>query len=744
MSSTQDQSGFYSTPAFEIFRRGLTVQTVKKFRGLNAYLPLTQLTPDVASDLLNVIVTSSGQLSKLRIPIPLSSPIAGQGNGPYSFWDFQQGNGVRQVLAHFGSAIYSFDPAFVTPTLIENNGINAPPWSFVEANNILFGANGNRMQKWTGTAWQQWGINTPATTPTVGTIAQTGAVNILNAPPPHGITNAGQTVSEVIVTANPNVSLGQSVIIAGNSNGVFNGTWVAASPSQPLGPNFFFWVTIPGVTGFQTGDGGTALPVVNPTVGWSWAYAYKNSVTGHVSSISPVSPASIPAAGFAAQITAAAPTDPQVDTLVWFRTLDGGGDYFRQCEVTLATGAIAFANGGPETAAQVGGAGPFIVLNDNGTPDSTLDQTTRGPVINNPPPQGTYLTVAQGRIFVAGLVGGQQVVAYSGYEQILIGRPEESFPPNNRLLLSIGAEAVAGLGTLHSGVVMFSSTGKMWMLRGQMEDITLSTPIIFTQFFEEMPWTLGCLSHYTIQSTPYGLVWLAGDKTVQFWSGQSAPIDISEPIYPLLRSITPGTEKLCAGSFFNWLERDWYALTCATGGSASPNTIFFFSMEADSQQIDIFTVTLPANWIGVQSTPSLQRRLLISNGGIISEIPVRATDINGITNDFTTYPPTSGVLRAYWRSGYFGNDQPEQSKMWRWSRMVTDGGTPSYQHQFRFVDDTNLIQAPAILGPVPAQTMRTPMNQRGYRASVEIDFPEADASMNVLELQVAFIGTSQR
>jgi hypothetical protein len=669
MATTPQQGGFYSTPAFEIFRRGLIVQTIKRFRGLNVSMPLTQLTPDIASDLLNVIVSNDGLLAKLRLPIALSQANPSGNVGPFSFWDFQQGSGLRQVLAHFGQDIYAFDPAFAAPggSLIDSNALNTPPWSFVEANNILFGANGQRMQKWTGAGvatngplgtiipapgWEMWGIAQPIITPTLGP----------------------QT--------------------AGN---------------------------------------------LSPATGYQYQYAYKNSVTGHVGNASLASNSTGAAASKQFQVNAVASTDSQVDTIVWFRNLDGGGDFFRLAEVNLVNGIVSFNT---NTVTVVAATGNLDIV-DN-TPDSSLDLTTRAPLINNPPPVGTYTALAQGRVFIAGLVGAGADVVYSGYEQIVVGRPEESFPPNNRIRLTIGAESVVGLGVLHSGVVMFSSTGKLWMLRGAVEDITLSAPVAFSEFLEELPWPLGCLSHYTIQSTPYGLVWLAGDKTVQFWDGRSDPTDISESVYALLRTITPGTERLCAGAFFNWLERDWYALTCATGGAAAPNTIIFFGLNNDTKQIDVFVSNLQADWLGVQSTAALQRRLLISHGGVISEIPVKATDTGGLTTDFTTYPPTSGVLRAYWRSGYFGNDQPEQSKMFRWTRQVVDSGISDYQITSRYVDDANLINAPRIVGPVQAVGMRTPLNQRGYRVSVEIDFPETDASMSVMELQVAYIGTSQR
>lgn len=701
-------------------------------------MPLTQTTPDIAIDLLNVIVGSNGELSKLRLPINLSPAIGGFNAGPYSFWDFQQAVGTRQVLAHFGSSLYYFTNDLATATLIETNNLNLGAWSFVEANNILFGANGSRMQKWTGAAWQKWGITAPTSRPSLG-VANLPTVNV------RVIEQLGTTDAFVILASgSPVPSVGQSVTFAGNSFAGYNATWAvtSANPNYAGSPVFDFNYTI--AQGSQTnpfvGNGGTVAYNLSLLTGWSYAYAYKNSITGHVSNISPTTFAGMPASGKMNQMSATAPTDPQVDTIVWFRTTDGGGDYFRLAEVNLTTGALVFNAGVVNVVAGSGN----LSITDN-TTDGGLDLTTRGPLINNPPPQGQYVAVAQGRVFIVGLAGALNDIVYSGYEQIITGRPEESFPPNNRLHVQIGAESVVGLGALHGGVVMFSNTGRFWQLRGAIEDITLSAPVAFSDVFEELPWTLGCLSHYTIQNTPYGLVWLAGDKTVQFWDGRSEPIDISKPVYPLLRTITPGTELQCVGAYFNWLERDWYALTCATNGAGAPNTIIFWALDSQSSEIDVFVSSLQANWLGVVSTSKLQRKLLLSNVGRISELPVRATDQSGLTNDFTTYPPTSGNLPAYWRGGYFGNDSPEQSKLFRWARFVPDRGLRSYQVQARFVDDTNTIDQPRILGPTSVQPSgRVALNQRGYRSSVEIDFPETDVSCNVLELQMAWIGTSQR
>lgn len=667
-------NNLYSTPAFEIFRRALTVQSIQKFRGLNGYTTLAQLGPEWAQDLLNVIISGSGGLSKLRLPKVLSAAIGGQNLGPASFWDFQQGNGTRQVIANFGNSLYFYFNDLAQVQLIQTDPTLAGPWSFAYANSFLFGANGITMKLWTGANLYSWGFNGPANAPT-GPVAIAGALS--------------------------------------------------------------------------------------PITGYEYSYAWKNSITGHVSNRTPVTASTGAQANKAFQVTGTAPaidaTTPSgfvggIDTIVWFRNLDGGGDQFRLAEVNLLSGAVLTFQSNASVVTVAGTS--FLEITDN-SPDSALDQTTIGPLINNPPVVGKYVAVGQNRVFVFNLAGAPQDFIYSGYEQILLGRPEQSFPPNNRIRLSIGAEALAGGGVLHSGVVAFSQTGRMFMLRGAIEDITLAVPVNFSAYLEELPWTLGCASHFTIQTTPYGLVWLAGDKTVQLFDGHSPPVDISAPVYPLLRRITPGTESQCVASYFNWLERDWYALVCALDGALAPTHIIFFAANkqpdsTDLESIEIFVSDLPSSlpgitWIGLLTNSKLQRMLCVAAGGLIQQLPVTSDTVGGLTLDETINPATNGRLNAYWRSGYFGSDLPERSKMFRWARLISDQDPSAFQMVVRLVDDeARTLLQPEIRGPLKLTSSRLGVNRRAKRASLEIDFPANDAPANVIELQMAYIGTSQR
>lgn len=661
--SSPAQGGFFSTPAFELFRRGMETSTVKKFRGLNAYMPVTTLSSDWAIDLLNVIVGSDGALHKFRLPQVQSPFIPGSASGPNTFFDFQQANGTRQVLGTIGINIFKFTNNMTAVTLVENNPLNSGIWSFAEAQNVLYGTNGQRVRKWDGTNWYAWGL--------------------------------------------------------------------PVAPSAPV----------------ITEQAGGAI---SPTFGYEWGWSWKNSgATGSPVNVGTVSPASaqIGAGHLNKRYQAATnvdPPDPQIDTLVWFRTIDGGGQLYRIAEVNINTGAVVTFQSSAAITSAADGSGKFTIIVDD-SPDSALDLITIGPLINNPPLQGKFVAYGQGRVLILNLVGAPQDIIYSGYETIVIGNPPECFPPNNRLRLSVGAEQVAGGGIIHAGVVAFSQTGHMYMLRGQLEDITSTAPVVFTEYLEELPWTLGCLSHFTIQPTPHGLVWLAGDKTVQLFDGYTEPQDISYSVYPILRTITPGTEGNAVAAYFNWLERDWYCLSVAVGGSTTNNRLIFWGFNASLQEIDVWVTTIQADFVGVVSTAALQRQLVIAAQGRLSIVPVAGDTLGGITQDFTITPATNGNLAAFWRSAYFGNDQPQRSKMFRYGRIATDQPLAAWQFQYYVVDDFNHpIAQPEFIGPVKPNAGKFAINRRAKRVSVEIDFPQADAPASVTELQLSVIPSSDR
>jgi hypothetical protein len=789
--------------------RNLIPETIKKFRGINVWSSYANSTPDQATDCLNVIVSGSGAIEKMRVPVALT-PVA-IAETLVRLREYENGNiGLRQVVGQFGRKLYTFDGNW-TSTLIDTNPLNGQGlYDFIESNNRFFGANGFRNFKWDGTNLTNWGIVGPSAAPTVGTSTAPGAVpvNIGPAATPYTLGTAPGSnwrTSNLAVISLPSpgtwagVNAGDILLVAGMSDASFNGVWTVNSVTLPQILNYFnvgpdtlnvaggtatdFYqggiyrynnevtvttttphgrasqdhVTIAGVadTSFNgtfaidsivsptqftcqqvgpnaTSGGGTETPspsAIYQLGGRSYRVSYVNSKTGHISNGSPISAATGNLNGtLNVTLTAPASTDPQVDSAILWSTLDGGSDFYfnQQIQITPLTAPVF----------------------QDTTGDLNLDTSRIAPLINNPPPLGKYTAKYQGRSLVFDLPGDLQGLAYSGYEAILEGNPEESFPPNNLLHLQFGTSELRGVGACATGLVLFARSQRdkldsMYLLLGQLQDITIDAPVQLSTFLRPLPWKLGCFSRYSVQETPHGVVWLASDKTIHLFDGSNQPVSLSDSINPLLRQITPGTESNIRSAFFNYIERDWYVLSAAINNAQSANQIVILDLNPDAAQNGgIFRSDIQADEIAVIEDGANQEMLVTVSKGLINQF-LATSDTTSGTSETPTY--TSGTLNAYWRSGVFGNTNPEMVKLFRWARIVRDPLQRVFSAQYRIIDETDNLQFPE-LGPIQqvAGDGRFPVNQKGRRMVMEVQFPSADGSANLVELAQNYIPLAER
>ena len=507
------------------------------------------------------------------------------------------------------------------------------------------------------------------------------------------------------------------------ANNLFFGTNGAKSFKWD-GANFTKWgIAAPADTPVLGATGVGVLTFVNG--GREYQIAYGNSITGHVSNSGPTSAATGNLTNNNQVVTGVAPTDPQVDTAYLFSTTDGGGTFYLNQSITITPlSAISFT--------------------DN-TPDANLNVAVVAPTINNPPPLGLYLANFQGRVIIMNLPGTDaQGAAYSGYEWILLGRPEESFPPANRIHLAIGADNLRGGGACTTGFVFFSQSNQMFLLRGTLQDITTTAPVQLTTFLQQLPWLMGCFSHFSIQSTPQGMVWLASDLTIQIYDGTNEPQELSINIRPILRTITQGTESNARSAFFKFLERQWYCLAVATNGSLTNNLIIVLDLDPNSDtNCGIFVSNLQADDIGVIYDANSERELIINALGIMYKFLAASDTQGGISNPISA---TAGTLAGYYQTGPFGNDAPQNIKMFRWVTVVTDQA--GFMVQSLLIGEDDDFRYPTLLpegGPAALpESGKFPVNWKGRRIMHLIQFPAADVSANLLEVQNASIAVAER
>lgn len=467
---------------------------------------------------------------------------------------------------------------------------------------------------------------------------------------------------------------------------------------------------------------GGSLTFVNG--GRTYIVSYGNSITGHVSNGSPVSASTGNLLNQEQEVDCIAPTDQQVDIAYLFSTVDGGGTYyFNQSVAVVPLTAFSFT--------------------DN-TPDANLNFAVVAPTINNPPPLGLYLANFQGRVIIMNLDDDPQGAAYSGYEWILLGRPEESYPPSNRLRLAIGADDMRGGGGVANGFVFFSRSDQMFFLRGTLQDITTVAPVQITTFLQQLPWQQGCFSHFSIQSTPQGLVWLGSDKTIQIFDGTNEPKCLSISISPILRTITAGTEDNARSAYFNFLERMWYCLAVSVNGSFLNNQIIVIDLDPNPDtNCGIFLSDLRADDMCAVDDADGMRQLVIDALGVMYKFLALSDAVGGVSNPITS---TSGILPGYWQSGPFGNEDSNVIKMFRWVNVVTDQS--NFKVQTFMIGEDNNFRYPTLLppgGPAPLPASgKVPVNTVGRRAMYLIQFPQEDVSANLLELTNQCIPVAQR
>lgn len=300
-----------------------------------------------------------------------------------------------------------------------------------------------------------WAANTFWYLPTVGWFPPSGGV-------PFG--------GAIIIDSNNNE---QAVIVSG----------LSGTPTHPV------WATTP--VGAQTTDNAATWQLIGPAItsgfqltkGASYAYSYKSrtaddiynttappdwpsplgpptgSETGHVSTASPLFTISTPIPPSVVTLVIPGSSDPQVDTIVIWRTLDGGSTLFFLTEV-------------PNTP-PIGGVQQFQTVQDS-APDSTLNEFITAPINNqnNPPPAG-FLPMAYHFERIWGAVGN--FVFASGGPDVLTGDPNQSFDPLDFFEFP---EPVTRVVPTATGIYVFLTSDVYAILGGPVFTTFFSSPAI--------------------------------------------------------------------------------------------------------------------------------------------------------------------------------------------------------------------------------------------------------------------------
>jgi hypothetical protein len=223
------------------------------------------------------------------------------------------------------------------------------------------------------------------------------------------------------------------------------------------------------------------------TGAWRWAYSGKNSITGHIGTASPISQAFLVSAGNLSVIQGGGLADPQLDTIVLWRTVQGGS-------------VLMYDDQFPNP----GAAQSWIYTDTNQDPSSVaspnageLNFLITAPIdsANNAPPAGFIpQTFYLGRIF--GYVGNRLV--WSAGPNAITGSGNEAFRPSDQTTFpSLGVTC----WPTSIGLICYTNSD-VWVLLGQG---TTSSPFYAINFQAGVG--LGSPDAFCVNgSTAYGML----------------------------------------------------------------------------------------------------------------------------------------------------------------------------------------------------------------------------------------------
>lgn len=271
------------------------------------------------------------------------------------------------------------------------------------------------------------------------------------------------------------------------------------------------------------------------TYGRTYVYSYVSKYTDslgiervQVGAPSPMSAFTGPIANQIVNLTDITPSaDPQVTHIWIFEVTDSpvntSATYFFAAEITNGTTSYGDA-----------------LL------DSALDQTRLAPFDNNPAPPAAILTEFQNRIAAAN--GG--LFQLSGYDEITLGIPEESWPIDLFFNVPSGKRTISAMTSLQEGTVLAVCTQDFWYLYTGYDASTFTE-----QDKVASPGTAGPLA---LVLTPEGLAYVTANQSVRLWNGTSSnPTSISDEIakkFPNTYAMEDFDPSYIANSVCCWYE----------------------------------------------------------------------------------------------------------------------------------------------------------------------------------------------
>lgn len=694
--------------------------TISRFSGVNAYDSPMNVKPHYAQDCRNVIGDESGDLWVARLTqklIDFTKP------GPPSFGpilslglldDQVGGNPLRVITQQEAALVFADAPAYANPTACTGLALPANPGrlTYAQSASVLYfssGKGGGKLLPGDPQVYR-WGIVAPVLP--VKQVASTTFLGVVSIQRVAGVTTLAFTLPHgalvndpVFVDSDPSATWDASYAGTFKIASVVSPTAITyANPGPDSGP-FARAVYAPGITA---------------TTGYQYYGSFGFSKTGHWSTVGPLSVATGPLTQQSPALISPVPPDPQDDRFALFRNFDGGGDWYLIGTYNLVP------------------AGPFpmqVVMVDSTSDDTLEDQAQTPPYDNGVSPNGKYIAASVDRILMCGIPGNLNAVAFSGYDSINFGRPQESWPTFNSLAVGQGQAIPNGLGLTRYGWVIFTNNRSLFILRGTLQDVTVSAVQTPSFQLSELPFKIGCYSHYGIQQTPSGLVFLDDALKLKVFDGYWEPQSIAPVLNGFLKRITPGSQDIIASAYVEYLNRTWYILSVPLDGATSNNTTFIVDVDADQERNTGCWVTSYAiddlvsalyrdgtrHILCAQSQSDVPPIVIPAAAGWLTELPLLFSANDGLGE----------MPNAHYLTGYFGIkdedgiDEWGFIKMFRYLRETTN--LPNITVMACIVDGSDYTFDNPLVQKFDFQGTYGAINMKGRAIALDFIFPPNSA-----------------
>lgn len=348
--------------------------------------------------------------------------------------------------------------------------------------------------------------------------------------------------------------------------------------------------------------------------GRRYYFVYGNSITGHLSDLSPISVSTLAISGGSVPLSnIETSSDPQVDSRILLATADGGDPSILYYVATLDNTVTTYLDGTPEPDLLL--ANTYLFTDSTGTEFGVTD--------NTPPPNGNFPLKHLGRLF---MIEGEFVVFSKSIAElttntgIIAGRYEEAWPASYQLDISQSAEV--GTGLLSDGQTLYVGTSRA------IRRITGSTPDTFSApqvVFNEV----GLLGQSTWQivfaeGQPMGSMWMTPDLRV-IMSDFNTYVDVGTTIQTTLNS----TNRIAVNNIWSTFYTDgvysYYILALPTGNNTVADTICLYDLKLREWFIWQFADKFLSGLFYFNLT-GLPRWIMADSNGIIRFVDKNTTD----------------------------------------------------------------------------------------------------------------------